>query len=47
LPSEGASAELDRQAVGEQLAAVRQHYETPELDDRRRFGRMIHSHGRG
>jgi hypothetical protein len=37
---------VDRLTVGEQLAAVRQHYETSELDDRRRFGHKIHSHGR-
>jgi hypothetical protein len=34
---EGASTQLDRQAVGEQLAAVRHDPEMAELDDRRRF----------
>jgi hypothetical protein len=39
---EGASAELDRRTVGEQLAAVRQHDETSERDARRSFGGGIH-----
>jgi hypothetical protein len=34
--------ELDRQAVGGQLAAMRQHPETTERDARRCFGEMSH-----
>lgn len=33
---------LDRQALGEQIAAVRQHDETSERDARRSFGDGIH-----
>jgi len=39
---EGATAEPDRPAVGEQLAAMRQQEETPEGDVRRGFGSGIH-----
>jgi len=39
---ECAPAELDRPAVGEQLAAMRQQQETPERDLRRCFGSGIH-----
>jgi hypothetical protein len=39
---EGAPAELDRPAVGEQLAAMRQHPETAERDARRWLGGGIH-----
>ena len=42
---EGAPAEMDRPTVGEELAAMRQDPETAKLDDRRRFGREIHSRG--
>ena len=38
----GATAELDRPAVGEQFAAMRQQEETPERDARRCFGSGIH-----
>jgi hypothetical protein len=37
-----ATAELDRAAVGEQLAAMRQQDKTPERDARRCFGSGIH-----
>jgi hypothetical protein len=39
---EGAPAELDWLAVGQQLAAMRQHLETTERDTRRRIGVGIH-----
>ena len=39
---EGACAELERPAVGEQLAALRQHPEAPELHARCWFGGGIH-----
>jgi hypothetical protein len=39
---ERATAELDRPAIGEQLAVMRQQEETPERDARRCFGRGIH-----
>jgi hypothetical protein len=42
---EGAPAELNRPAVGENFAAMRQDPETAELDARRRFGHGIHSGG--
>ena len=38
----GATAELDRPAVGEQLAAIRRQQETPERDPRRCFGNRLH-----
>jgi hypothetical protein len=38
----GAPAELDRLAVGDQLAAMRRYPETPERDARRWFGGGIH-----
>jgi hypothetical protein len=38
----GAPAELDRPAVGEQLAAMRQYPETPERDARLWLGGRIH-----
>ena len=41
----GATAEVDRLTVGEELAATRHDPETAELGDRRRFGRKIHSRG--
>jgi hypothetical protein len=39
---ESAPAEPDRPAVGEELAAMRQHLETTERDGRRRFGETFH-----
>jgi hypothetical protein len=39
---EGAPAELDRPAVGEQLAAVRRYPETSEREARRCFGSAFH-----
>jgi len=39
---EGAPAELDRPAVGKQLAAVWQHSETTECQPQRRIGGGIH-----
>jgi hypothetical protein len=39
---EGAPAKLDRLALGEDLAAVRQHPETSERDARRRIGGGTH-----
>jgi hypothetical protein len=42
---ERAPAELDRPAVGEQLAAVRQQLEATERDTRRWLGGGIHSRG--
>src|SRR5580692_7215636 len=45
---EGAPAELDRPAVGEELAAMRLHPETTERNARRRFGETFHQlHKRG
>ena len=41
----GATAEVDRLTVGEEFAAMRYDAEVAELDDRRRFGREIHSGG--
>ena len=38
----GATAELDRPAVSEQFAAMRQQQETPERDARKCFGGGIH-----
>jgi hypothetical protein len=40
-----APAEVDRLTVGEELTAMRHNPEAAELDDRRRFGRKIHSRG--
>ena len=40
---EGAPAEFYRPAVDENLAAMRQHPETAELDARRRFGYGAHN----
>jgi hypothetical protein len=37
-----ATAELDRPALGEQLAAMRQQEETPERDARKCFGSGMH-----
>jgi hypothetical protein len=37
--------ELYQLAVSEKLAAMRHDPEMAELDDRRRFGRKIHSRG--
>jgi hypothetical protein len=37
-----ATAELDRPAIGDQLAAMRQHEETPERDPHRCFGTGMH-----
>ena len=39
---EGAPAQLERDAVCEQFAALPQQPETAELDDRRRIGTLIH-----
>jgi hypothetical protein len=39
---ESAPTELERLAVGEELAAMWQHPETTECDARRRFGARIH-----
>jgi hypothetical protein len=39
---EGATAELDRPAIGEQLAAMREKEETPERDARRCFRNGMH-----
>jgi hypothetical protein len=38
----GAPAELDRPAIGEQLAATRQQQKAPERDARRCFGNGVH-----
>jgi hypothetical protein len=39
---ESAPAEVDRPAVGEELAAMRQHPQTTERDARRRFAGTVH-----
>jgi len=39
---EGTAAKLDRPAVDEELAAMRQHPEAIKRDARRRFGRRFH-----
>jgi hypothetical protein len=42
-----APAEANRPTIEEELAAMRRDPEVAEFDDRRRFGRKIHSRGQG